>query len=94
MKFVPKNTTVDAFCFDGSFTGPGGVQAADDWVKSHDLEDTEVTCQGTEEPLALDVTTASGLRTIEAGDYLYTDGENLYAESNSVFQARFEPCDE
>lgn len=94
MKFAPKDTTIDAFCFDGTFTGPGGLQAADEWVKSHDLEDCEVTCQGTEEPLALDVISQGVTAILEVGDYIYTDGENLYAEKQSAFLAKYEACDE
>jgi len=71
MKYHVKQTqTIEAVQFDGTFTGERGVQFIDDWLKEHDIENCEVTAQGTKEPLALDLMNAFGMMTLEKGDFL------------------------
>ena len=91
MKYQSKPHSVEALCFDGTFSC---VQQIDDWVSSHDIENSEVTCQGTKEPLALDVTNAWGLKTIEAGDYVVIRGGTLSAERKADFERTYEAWNE
>ncbi len=82
-----KFQTVEAFCFSGT---AASVSEAQDWVSQHDLENVEVTSQGEAEPYALDVIDSFGLKTLEAGDFLYVQGGELRAEKATSFLAAFE----
>lgn len=87
MTYRSKPHEVTALQFTGYFDS---VTAAIAFVADNDLTDCEVTAQGMSAPYALDVTTAWGLRTIEAGDYLYILGGTLHAESKQTFERYYE----
>lgn len=93
MKFRSRTYEISAFQFDGTFTGPNGVQAADDWVKEHDLSNVEVSCQGKQEPLALDVTHGGGIETVEAGAWLGILGDTLFVFKDGDFRRLFEAAE-
>ena len=88
MRYVTKRFAVEAMQFDGTLTG---AQAVQEWVSSQDLENTEVTWQGEKEPLALDVTDAWGLRTIEAGCWVIARAGILRTEMDEFFREHYEP---
>ena len=84
---VAKQLEYEAFRFDGTFSAAIKVQ---DWVSSHDIEDTEVTFQGEAEPYALDIISSGELKTIEAGGYLLIRAGKLTAETEAAFRERYE----
>ncbi len=98
MKYHLLPATVVAFCFDGS---PESAESAKEWLSSLDVENVELTWQR-ERPsfdeqaelpttVALYLTTAWGLRTLEAGEWLiYRDGL-IYVETAAAFAAAYQP---
>ncbi len=87
MKFLSRVLEVDAFRFDGTRES---AQSAQDFVSSLDVENAEVTWQGEAEPIALDLTTEHGLRTLEAGEWLVCRAGKLTAETAEGFEATYE----
>ena len=88
MRYVTKRVTVEAMQFDGTAECAIEIQ---DWASSLDLENTEVSYQGTKEPFALDVTDAWGLRTIERGCWVIARAGILRTEMDEFFREQYEP---
>lgn len=89
MQYQSKSLTVEAFEFQG--TEESG-RDAQDWLSSLDVENAEVSWQGSGNSLALDVMSSGRITTIEAGDFLYVQFGALFAESEATFLKRYEPA--
>jgi hypothetical protein len=87
MKYRSKPQLVNAMQWSG--LGKDFVPCTE-WVSSLDIENCEVSNQGGTEPYALDLITATDIRTLEAGDWLICREGQLYAESASSFERNYE----
>ncbi len=88
MKYQIKPAEVEAFQFNGTEECAHFLK---DWASAADVTDVELTWQGIPgKPLALDLTTAAGISTLEADDWLVLKEGRLYMESAGSFAANYE----